>query len=87
MAEGKQQYILSHIKKVSRNGEEKTYFDRVGRGFQNKDGSFNIWLETLPVGTDTETTFHLGIPKPKESRGQRGGFKDKQQNVDDDIPF
>lgn len=68
MADKKDLYVLYHIKKVERGGEEKTYFDRVGRGFKNKDGSFNIWLETLPVGLNGETTFNLQIPKPKEKK-------------------
>ncbi len=61
-------WVLYHIKKESRGGEEKTYFDRVGRGVVNKNGSFNIWLETLPVGLNTETAFNFQEYKPKEKK-------------------
>lgn len=61
-------WVLYHIKKENRNGEEKTYFNRVGRGFVNKNGSFNIWLETLPTGLTEETTFNLQEYKPREKK-------------------
>lgn len=72
MADKKALYVLYHIKKETRNNEEKTYFDRVGRGFVNKDGSFNIWLETLPVGLNSETTFNFQLFKPKEKKEGEG---------------
>lgn len=74
MAESKL-WVVYHIKKVSRDGAEKTYFDRVGRAFQNKDGSFNIWLETLPVGMNGETTFNLQPYKAKEKK-EAGVFEE-----------
>ncbi len=61
-------WVLYHIKKETRNGEEKTYFNRHGRAFLNKDGSFNIWLESLPTGLNEETTFNLREYKPKEKK-------------------
>ncbi len=61
-------WVLYHIKKENRGGEEKTYFNRVGRGFENKNGSFNIWLETLPTGLSEETTFNLQPYKPREKK-------------------
>ncbi len=65
----KQLWVLYHIKKEKRNGEDKTFFDRVGRGFENeKDGSFSVYLETLPVGLNTETSFYFQKYKPKEKR-------------------
>lgn len=79
--------VLYHIKKETRQGQEKTYFNRVGRGFVNKDGSYNIWLENLPTGLTEETTFNLQPYKPKEDRGERKGFADKAAPGDDDIPF
>jgi hypothetical protein len=68
-------WVLYHIKKQSRDGKEKTYFDRVGRGFENKDGSFNVWLETLPVGLNGETTFNLQPYRPKEKK-EADGFSE-----------
>jgi hypothetical protein len=60
--------VLYHIKKENRNGEEKTFFNRVGRGFVNKDGSINIFLESLPVGVTEETAFNLRDYEPKEKK-------------------
>jgi hypothetical protein len=68
MALQAKQWILYHIKKVNRDGEEKTYFDRVGRGYVNKNGSFNLYLETLPVGMDNDTVFNFQEYKPKETK-------------------
>ena len=63
----KQLWILYHIK--TRDGEEKAFFDRVGRGYLNdKDGSFSVFLETLPVGLNTETKFYFQKYKPKEKK-------------------
>lgn len=74
MAESKL-WILYHIKKKSYDGQEKTYFDRVGHANLNKNGSFNVWLETLPVGLDGETTFNLQPYKPKE-KSEADGFSE-----------
>ena len=67
MAQGKL-WVLYHIKKETRDGKEQTFFDRVGRGFVNKNGSFNLYLETLPVGMTTETAFNFQEYKPKEKK-------------------
>jgi hypothetical protein len=68
-------WVLYHIKKETREGEERTFFDRVGRGVVNKDGSYNIWLETLPVGMNKETTFNFQEYKPKEKK-ERDTFEE-----------
>ncbi len=72
MAEPSKLWVLYHIKKETRQGQEKTYFNRVGRGFVNKDGSFNLWLESLPTGLTEETTFNLQPYKPKEKKDGEG---------------
>ena len=60
-------WILYHIKKEERDGEEEVFFDRVGRAVEGEKG-FSVWLETLPVGVNTETQFFLQKYKPKEKR-------------------
>jgi hypothetical protein len=70
MADDKQLWIVSHIKKVTRGGQEKTYFDRVGSGFATKKGDgFTFRLEQLPTGLTPESTFHFAPYKPKEQNG------------------
>lgn len=71
----KQLYVVSWIKKTNRGGQERTFFDRVGSGFQNKDGSYNIRFEKLPVGINEDTTFHIGPYKPRE-KVESGGFEE-----------
>lgn len=61
-------WVLYHIKKSKKPGDDRTFFDRVGRGVQNKNGSFNIWLETIPVGIDDEMTFNFQPHKPREKK-------------------
>lgn len=69
----KQLWVLYHIKRENRGGEEKSFFDRVGRGFLNeKDGSFSLYLETLPVGLNTETSFYFQKYRPKEKKEAEG---------------
>lgn len=68
MAPGAKLKILYHIKKEKRDGEERTFFNRVGRGFVNKDGSINIFIESLPTGLTEETAFNLQDYKPKEKK-------------------
>jgi hypothetical protein len=67
MAQGKNR-VLYHIKKETRNGEERTFFNRHGRAIECKDGSFNVWIESLPVGMTEETVFNLRVPKPRENK-------------------
>ena len=61
-------WILNHIKQETRDGKERTFFDRCGRAFLNKNGSFNIYIERLPTGLTGETVFNLDKHKPKEAR-------------------
>ncbi len=35
-----------------RDGVEKTYWPKIGIAFPNRDGSINILLEALPLGTN-----------------------------------
>lgn len=68
MAEKAKLKVLYHMKKETRNGEEKTFFNRCGRGFVNKDGSINLFFESFPVGITEETAFNLRDYVPKEKK-------------------
>ena len=35
---------------VQRKGSEKAYWNRIGSAFRNHDGSFNVYLDSFPVG-------------------------------------
>ena len=37
------------VRSYQQNGEEKSFWTRIGRAFENKDGSLNIYLEALPT--------------------------------------
>lgn len=52
--------------------EQKSRWTRIGTGFENKDGSFNLRLEALPV-TNPETgtaDLHMRLPKPKDDSAE-----------------
>lgn len=59
----------------SRDGE-KTFWVRIGVAFTNRDGSLNVILDALPLGTN-----RLQIREPKEEgragagAGRRGGLE------------
>lgn len=75
MAAGSERWTLAWIKKVNRNGEERTFFDNVGVAFKNKNGSFNIYIEKMPTVIDKDTVFNLAPFKPKE-KVEEGGFEE-----------
>lgn len=41
--------IVFALTSYEKNGEDQTKWTRIGRAFENKDGSTNIELEALPV--------------------------------------
>lgn len=58
MSDNKQQKVAYSI---TRRGE-KSYFNRIGTAFVNKDGSLNVILFANPVNGE----LHIRDPKPKE---------------------
>lgn len=44
---------------TEREGAEKKFWRRLGTGFKNKDGSFNIYLEGLPPNGQ----LHMRLPR------------------------
>lgn len=59
-------WVLYHIKKEARDGQEKSYWNRVGRGFENKNGSYSIFFESVPVGLKPDEALNFQLYKPKE---------------------
>jgi len=46
---------------------KKTYWTRVGRAFVNKDGSFNILLDALPLGGKLQIRPHTEKPSQADN--------------------
>lgn len=64
--------VAYHIKKETRDGEERTFFNRVGRAFTNKDGSINLFLDYIPTQWDVETVINIRDYEPKEKKEAEG---------------
>jgi hypothetical protein len=57
------------IKKVTRNGEEKSFWTRIGIAHECKDGSLNCFLDYVPAGENI--TLNIREPKQKENKGEK----------------
>ena len=75
MAQGKTQLkIAYHIRKEE--GQDKPFFARVGRAFENRDGSINLLLEALPLpvinknGTVEQLVINIRNYEPKEKKDE-----------------
>lgn len=64
--------VAYHIKKETRDGEERTFFNRIGRAFTNKDGSTNLFLDYIPTQWDAETVINIRDYEPKEKKEAEG---------------
>jgi hypothetical protein len=58
---------------TDRQGQQRTYWTKVGSGFTNKDGSIGIQLDALPL----DGRIVLQIPLTKEQREAK--FQQRQQ--------
>lgn len=84
---------LTVTKYVTRDGEEKNYFTKIGTMWTNKKGdSFTLELIAYPI-PDKEGKVRLLIKEPTE---RDGGYKRNEpavaqkkisEAIDDDIPF
>jgi len=55
------------VKRDGQNGEQKSFWVRVGSAFTNKDGSINVFLDALPVNGQLQ----LRVPQPRDEHDQR----------------
>lgn len=66
--------IAYHIRKEE--GQEKPFFNRVGRAFENKDKSINVFLDYLPLpvvnkdGTVEQLVINVRDYVPKEKKDE-----------------
>jgi len=73
MAQGKKQLkIAYHIRKEE--GQEKPFFNRIGRAFENSDKSINLMLDYIPLpvvnknGTVEPLVINIRNYEPKEKK-------------------
>jgi hypothetical protein len=87
--------VLTGQKYTNRDGEEKTFFTKIGTMFRNKTGeSFSLELIALPL-PDKEGRVRLLVKEPQPRDGQQQVRRSEpavaQRRVsdapDDDIPF
>jgi len=88
--------VLSVSKYIDRNGDEKSFFTKIGTMFPNKNGaSFSMELVALPI-SDKEGKVRLYIKEPEQREGAQQVSRSaprpavrQQENthIDDDIPF
>ncbi len=66
--------IAYHIRKEE--GQDKAFFNRVGKAFLNKDGSLNLILEYIPMpvvnrnGTVEQVTINIRDYEPREKKDE-----------------
>lgn len=70
--EKKQPYGVFIINEYTRDGETRAQWLRIGAGFQNSDGSFNLLLRALPLPDPVTgaARLHMRLPKPEAQQGQ-----------------
>lgn len=51
-----------HIKEI--DGREKSLWTRIGSAFVNKDGSINVFMDTLPI----DGKIHIRDPRPAKTK-------------------
>lgn len=70
--EKKQPYSVFIINEYTKAGETRAQWLRIGAGFQNNDGSFNLLLRALPLPDPITGTarLHMRLPKPEAQQGQ-----------------
>jgi hypothetical protein len=74
------------------DGEEKTFFFRVGTMFANKDGKDQFMLDLMAFPVPNKEGKVKLLVKPPEPRDQEYRSTPRQQQstssaIDDDIPF
>jgi len=88
--------VLTVSKYVDRNGDEKSFFTKIGTMFPNKNGgSFSMELVALPI-SDKEGKVRLYIKEPEQREGAQqvsrsaprpAARQQASDDIDDNIPF
>src|SRR4051812_20941880 len=70
-AEGARKWkaVYTIVERNNPSGEKKSYFMRIGTCFTNRDGSYHVKLDAVPVNG----TLHIRDPQPFDDSRPRGG--------------
>ena len=63
---------------IEKKGYDKPFWNRIGSAFTNRDGSINVYLDSLPI----QGKIHLREDTPKEEREARGDARKKPASGD-----
>ena len=63
---------------IEKKGYDKPFWNRIGSAFTNRDGSINVYLDSLPI----QGKIHLREDTPKEEREARGDARKKPSSSD-----
>lgn len=86
---------LTVSKYVDRNGDEKSFFTKIGTMFQSKNGdSYSLELIALPI-PDKEGKVRLFLKQPEQREGAqqvarsapRPAARSTAEEIGDDLPF
>jgi len=75
--ENKRTYNVFTVRRYTKDGQTRSHWLRIGAGFQNKDGSFNLRLRALPLPDPKSglVNLHMRLPKPKDiPEDEEAGF-------------
>ena len=87
--------VLTVTKYIDRNGDEKSFFTKIGTMFKNKSGdSFSIEFSALPIG-DKDGKVRCYVKEPEQRDGgqqvsrsaARPAARSTAEQIDDDLPF
>jgi hypothetical protein len=67
MSDGNGKRLAVYAVPESKDGE-KTFWPRIGSAYTNRDGSINLLLDALPLGTNT-----LQVREPKSAPDRASG--------------
>ncbi len=72
--EKKRSYGVFTVRKYSKDGKTRSHWLRIGTGFQNSDGSFNLRLRALPLPDPQSglAGLHMRLPRPKPDEQENG---------------
>jgi len=86
---------LTVSKYVDRNGDEKSFFTKIGTMFQSKNGeTYSLELIALPI-PDKEGKVRLFLKQPEQREGTqqvsrsgpRPAARSTAEEIDDSLPF
>ncbi len=55
----------------SKEGEKKKFWPKIGIAYVNRDGSITLYLEALPLGTNTLQVREMKEQQPGAANGRR----------------